>query len=185
LPPPKYVGHMLPYHFFHDWHRVVVKADGDQVRELSAEVAERVSRHDLQQTVNQQVKPLVISVSSLERAMQIQQANIQTTNTALQQQLTDTHKCVQQVAHQQQQQTQQLSQEMKKLVEEEVCERVGVFQTNDQRANAGAYNQPSLSTLMQAQLSSHADSLLGEVRNVSEVRISFQNLLIRFLRSCV
>jgi uncharacterized coiled-coil protein SlyX len=163
---------------------VCLQADGEQVRDLAAEVSERVSRHDLQQSITQQVKPLVISVSSLERAMQIQQSNIASTNTGVQHQLDDAVTQLQAQTLLQQQQAHGLREELKTLVADEVAERVGVFAHTHGHAPLAAHTQPSLSLLVQSQLTAQAEALMGEVRNVADVRVHVIAELIAELNRC-
>ncbi len=49
-----------------------LQADGNEIKQLAAEITDRVTRHELHQSVNSQVKPLVTALSSLEKAIQIQ-----------------------------------------------------------------------------------------------------------------
>lgn len=46
------------------------------MRDLAADVTALVNRDELQRAVTQQVKPLVVSMSALEKAIHIQESNL-------------------------------------------------------------------------------------------------------------
>jgi hypothetical protein len=58
-----------------DIFRFSSQADGNDLRSLAAELAERTTRHELHQSINNQVKPLVTAMSSLEAALAIQESS--------------------------------------------------------------------------------------------------------------
>ena len=50
-----------------------IQADANELRSLASELSERTTRHELHQSINNHVKPLVTAMSSLEAAISIQE----------------------------------------------------------------------------------------------------------------
>jgi hypothetical protein len=48
------------------------QADGSEIRKLSSDLQDRVTRHELQQSVGSQIKPLVQALTAIEKAIHIQ-----------------------------------------------------------------------------------------------------------------
>jgi hypothetical protein len=65
-----------------------VQADAAELREVTADILERVTRTELNQAVNAQVRPLVTAITAMEKAIHVQEINVNSARMQIQQQLT-------------------------------------------------------------------------------------------------
>ena len=64
-----------------------LQADTTELREVAADILERVTRTELNQAVNAQVRPLVTAITAMEKAIHVQEINVNNARMQIQQQL--------------------------------------------------------------------------------------------------
>lgn len=134
---------------------------------LASEVSERVSRAELQQSVTQQVKPLVVAMAALEKVVHIQETS-HSRERQQQQQLHEAEIAQQQQLLQQQQQQYRKSSSPSGDIDKRHLQSL-VSEILHEQSHLHSSTGSGGDMKLQQELGKYTDDILKEMRNMNDV----------------